>query len=148
MKARNFFALFLPMLFSSLVVVGQSAEKILVKSIPLGAFQEVQLDFKGAEVEVREWNNPYLRIQMTVALENGTDAVLKAFVRSGRYNIVAKPGEDFLQVLIPGINRKAVVGSEPAVENFKFVVYKPNLLKETTDEATAASAPIVLSALR
>ena len=148
MKARNIFTLVLPMLFSSLVLVGQSSEKTLVKSIPLGAFQEVQLDFNGAQVEVREWDNPYLRIQMTVALENGTDAVLKAFVRSGRYNIIAKPAEDFLQVMIPGLNRDAVVGKEAAVENFKFVVYKPNLLKEQSLEETTTEAPIVLSALK
>jgi len=118
-----------------------------VKSIPLGTFQEVQLDLPG-NVEVREWSNPYLRIQMSVELVNGTEAALKAFVRTGRYNIVAKPEEGFLKVFMPGLKRDAQVGAETAVENFKYIVYKPATLKEKEQTREAGeNSFVVLSAM-
>lgn len=147
MKSKLVVGLFLPCLLLSFSALAQSVEKVLVKSIPLGTFEEVQLDLPGS-VEVREWSNPYLRIQMSVKLENGTEAALKAFVRTGRYNIVAKPEEGFLKVCMPGLKRDAKVGAETAIESFQYVVYKPAKLKEKeqTQEAGENSF-VVLSAM-
>ncbi|MEO1712409.1 MAG: hypothetical protein AAFU60_03655 [Bacteroidota bacterium] len=103
----------------------QGGEKVLVKSFNLQGLQEVEFNAPG-KVEVREWNNTFMRVQMAVELQNGTEAMLKSLVKAGRYNLYAKPNEDVLSVIMPGLRKQVKVGGKELEESFSFILFVPS----------------------
>ena len=74
------------LVFVSSMTYGQQVEKTLVKSFNLEGNQQVALQMDGP-IEVRTWNNNFLRVQMQVTLREGSEALLKSLVQAGRYNL-------------------------------------------------------------
>lgn len=103
--------------------IAQSAEKTLVKSFPLEAMQTVSLDLIGA-IEVKTWDSELLRVQMTISLQNGSEAVLKSLISAGRYNLVAKTG-DSIVITAPAMAKEVQLGGKTLEDTVSFVVYAP-----------------------
>ncbi len=61
-------------------------QKTFVKSFNVDGNNFVVVKLDGA-VEVKEWNEPIVRVHTNVALENGSASVLKQFLILGRYNL-------------------------------------------------------------
>ncbi len=104
---------------------GQQAEKTLVKSFNLKGNQVVLLDLDG-NVEVKEWNNELMRVQITVALQNGTEAMLKSLVQAGRYNLDSDDSTGEYKVLAPGLQRKVTVRGNELAENISYTIFAPS----------------------
>ena len=133
---KTYFAtLFL--LCTAFFVNGQQAERILVKSFNLEGNQVVLLDLAG-NVEVQPWNNDILRIQMTISLETGSDAMLKSLIQAGRYNLKSQTGDDAYTISNPEMDKQIMVRGKELVEELTYIVYAPeNVLVKLKDNSTS-----------
>ena len=84
---------------------GQSAEKTLVKSFNLKGQEIILLDLKG-KVEVKEWKGEIMRVQMNIAIANGSNSMLKSLITAGRYNLRSKVENDGMTIFAPGNGKK------------------------------------------
>lgn len=117
-----------PMLF------GQQAEKTLVKSFNLEGLQTVSLGI-NAPVEVIDWDQPFLRVQMHIELETGSEALLKSLVRVGRYNLKGQIAEEIYTIIAPDLNRKVKIVGQPLADRVTFVINKPRHVQFIQPEA-------------
>ena len=111
-------------LLISTSVFTQTAEKTLVKSFNLKGNQLVILDLAG-QVEIIDWSNDLMRMNMTVSLENGNEGMLKSLVQVGRYNLNSEEEDSGLLVNAPNLQRQITVRGNEIKENISYIVYKP-----------------------
>lgn len=127
------------LLFASLITYGQQAEKTLVKSFNLNGYESVAIGM-DAPVEVRTWNNPFLRVQIQISIENGSDALLKSLVQAGRYNLRYEIIDGEYNVYAPSLDRIVKIGGKPLTDQVQFVVFAPEgvtvMLPENAEEPT------------
>lgn len=143
MRKNNIYHYILPalLLFVTTSLIGQQvAEKTLVKSFNLGGLQTVSLDV-DAPVEVTSWDQPFLRIQMHIELENGSEGLLKSLVRAGRYSLTAEQKEGVYHIIAPNLDREVKISGQPLSDRVSFVVKKPRNVTFTPlqTEETASS---------
>jgi hypothetical protein len=127
------FTLTILLLFATTTLIGQQVEKTLVKSFNLGGLQTVALNV-DAPVEVVDWDQPFLRVQMHIELDRGSEALLKSLVRAGRYNLTAEETEDIYSIVAPNLNREIKIGGQPLNDQVSFVVKKPRNVAFTPSE--------------
>ena len=131
---KYIYALCLSLLFSTSWC--QQAERTLVKSFNLEGQQEIQLDLDGP-VEVRTWSENYLRVQMTVRLDNGSERRLKGLLAAGRYHLASEVDGVF-NVFAPGLARPVPSSGAPLIEQFSFVLDVPEQVTVLPSQATLA----------
>ncbi|MCF8443108.1 MAG: hypothetical protein K9H23_22420 [Saprospiraceae bacterium] len=121
--------LLLPLLLTVAPIQAQHAEKTLVKSFNLNGQNAVFLDLDG-DVKVITWNEPQMRIQMTITLQNGSETMLKSLVTSGRYNLNPSEENGAYSIIAPGLDRQIKLGNGQLLgEQISYEVYAP---KEVT----------------
>lgn len=125
-------------IFAVDVANAQAAEKTLVKSFNLKGMNVVTLDLPG-EVEVKQWNNPIMRVQMTIEIEHVKEATLKSLIKAGRYNLQSKEGEEEYAVSAPNMNRTVKIGGQELKENISYVVFAPEDVMVKLADSTSAS---------
>ena len=136
MKNRMSFLL-LPLLLAVVPSRAQHAEKTLVKSFNLNGQTAVLLDMDG-EVNVTTWNEPQMRIQMTITLLNGSENMLKSLVTTGRYNLDSKETNGEFSIVAPGLERQIKLGSGQLLgEQISYKVFAPKDVTITTRNAEA-----------
>jgi len=118
-------------------------EKTFVKSFNFENQQEILLDLAG-DVEIQQWSNSLMRVQITIALPNGTEAMLKSLIRAGRYNLQAQAEDGHTLVQAPNLLRKVTVGGKELQENISYTVFAPKnltvkLAKKESASSTATS---------
>lgn len=119
------------------IAFAQSAEKTLVKSFPLET-QTVSLNLVGA-AEVKAWDNDLLRVQMTVTLYNGNEAILKSLISAGRYNLVANVENGQTVITLPAMEREVQVGGKALQDDVTFVIYAPKNVSVKLPTANSTS---------
>ena len=142
MNSLKAFLTIFTLIFAITIATSQS-EKTLVKSFNLKGMQVVVLDLDG-EVEVREWDNTFMRVQLTIVIEKGNDSMLKNLVRSGRYNLYSKISEEDFKIFAPGTKKEMKVSGQDLNENITYLVYAPeNVIVRMAGEAStdAESTP-------
>ena len=125
MKKSKIISFIASLLITSMVFAQNNTEKTLVKSFNLQGSQLVMLDM-DADYEIRPWANTYMQVQMTVGLENGSEAMLKSLIQARRYNLDSANLEGDLKVFAPGLARTVSVGGKELLENFSLVIYVPS----------------------
>lgn len=125
------------MLLMTTISFGQNAEKILVKAFNLQGNNAVVLNLDG-NTEVETWNENYVRVQMTIGLENGSEGMLKSLIKVGRYNLTGTDGAKGFEITMPNIAKKVSVGGQELTEKFSYIVYAPQ--KVTVENLNEASA--------
>lgn len=129
--------------FFMLATVGlfaQTVEKTFVKAFNLLGAQEVTFYFNDA-VDVQTWSQPIARVQMTVQLERGSDAMLRSLTQAGRYNLLGKLQEDgTFAVSTPGLAREMQVNGQTLVEGVSYVVFVPENVRVKIDNTTSAAS--------
>lgn len=120
---------------------GQQVEKTLVKSFNLQGYHVVFLDLPGP-VEVKPWNNDVMRIQMSVTLKNGSEAMLKSLVETGRYNLRSTVDQHGFRVFSPGLEKEIMVRGKHMEESVSFIVFAPQdvQVKMTNDASVQTDA--------
>ena len=145
-KTFTLFLFFACLLFAP-SLYGQGAEKVLVKSFNLEGNYAVQLDLPGA-VEVKEWDNTYMRIEMHVGVAHINESLLRTLIQSGRYNIYGKTEEGVYKVFIPGLYKQVKVGGKEIEESFSFTILCPRevgIVEEPEPETEPVSEAEVLT---
>jgi hypothetical protein len=123
LKTRTLLLL-VPLLLAAQFSFGQ-AEKTLVKAFNLMDNPVVLLDLEG-NVEVQQWKQPQLRIQMTISLQNGTEVVLKSLVQAGRYNLNSEDTGTALKIYAPGLEKPVLMrNGQDLIEKISYIVYAP-----------------------
>jgi len=110
------------LLFTFASTTAQNVEKTLIKSFNLEGNDFVEIDLNG-QVEIKEWNNSLMRIQVTVGINQGSDAMLKSLVTAGRYNLKSSETSQGLTINAPGLERKITFRGNELKENITYVVY-------------------------
>lgn len=141
---RNFIlrnlALTVLLLFVSFITYGQQVEKTLVKSFNLQGNQVVTLQMDGP-IEVKTWNNNFLRVQMQVTLKEGSEALLKSLVQAGRYNLRYEMDGEAYTVLAPQLGLEVKVGGKPLQDVVSYLVYAPeNVIVKVPEGKNAGGA--------
>ncbi len=139
MKNLKTFIPIVALLLVTFSVHAQSAEKTLVKSFNLKGNNVVQLDLDG-DIEVKEWDNPIMRIQISVSIENSNSTILKALVKAGRYNLASAEENGEYRVFAPGVDREVKIKGTALTENLSYIVFAPKdvLVKTRMDATTSA----------
>ena len=135
MKSLKAFLTIFTLIVAITIVTAQS-EKTLVKSFNLQGIQVVVLDIDG-DVEIREWKNDILRIQLTVNITNGNDSMLKSLVTAGRYNLYSNIGEEGFKIFAPETKKEMKVSGQDLNERISYIVYAPeNVIVKMAGEAS------------
>ncbi len=135
MNSSKVFLTVFTLIFAITIAISQS-EKTLVKSFNLKGMQVVVLDLDG-DVEVIEWNNTIMRVQLTIIIDRGNDSMLKNLVRSGRYNLYSKISDEDFKIFAPGMKKIMKVSGQDLNENISYLVYAPeNVIVRMAGEAS------------
>ena len=116
----------------------QPAEKTVVKAFNLQGSHALHLDLAG-EVEVKTWEQPFTRVQLTIQLENGTDAMLKSLVKVGRYNLIGNSNGDQFSITMPNTRKTVSVGGSELIERFSYIVFVPDAVQVTNAQDASVS---------
>ncbi len=126
----------------------QSVEKTFVKSFNLQGNNIVILDLNG-DVEVKEWDNKLVRVQMTVSLESSSTNILKALLQAGRYNLKSNDTEDGYVINMPGMQKE--IKGRKLGEKVKYLIYAPSdvlvKMQDSASTSTDSAAEVMSSAL-
>ena len=112
------------LLFFAFSAIGQDVEKTLVKSFNLQGNQIVTLDLDGP-IDVVNWKNSTIRIQMTIQIANDSEAMLKSLVQAGRYNLRSTITGDAFKIYAPGLEKLVSVGGKTLEETISFIIFAP-----------------------
>lgn len=112
----------------SFSMAAQSAEKTFSKSFNTESKGTIKLDLPGA-IDLKIWDNPTIRIGITVSTPTGNDAMLGELARVGRYNLTSKGEGDVLTITAPNMQKQIRVKGEELRETLTFVVFVPKDLK-------------------
>jgi hypothetical protein len=115
---------------------GQSAEKTLVKSFAVEKHQTVVIDTR-APVEIREWEGELLRVQMTISLQQGSEAVLKSLISAGRYNLVMQDSNNIRRISAPNLAREVQIGGKVLEDKVTLLIMSPRNITVTVVNQTA-----------
>ncbi|MBV6440782.1 MAG: hypothetical protein EPGJADBJ_02454 [Saprospiraceae bacterium] len=126
MKAR--YTSLIILLTLSLSAAAQSAEKTFSKSFNTESKGTINLDLPGA-IDLKIWDNPSIRVGITVSIPTGNEAMLGELARVGRYNLISKAEGDVLTITAPNMQKQIRVKGEELRETLTFVVFVPKDLK-------------------
>lgn len=148
MRIKIYISTLIFLLSFSVFSFAQNAEKILVKSFNLHGSQIVKLNL-DAPVEVQTWNGDVMRIQITIGLPNGSEAMLKSLITAGRYNLTSSEDGDSYIVNAPGLEREVVFRGNPLEEKISYQVFAPKdvvvkLPNEASTQSDLADEPSAL----
>ena len=84
-----------------------------------------------------------MQIQITVGIENGTEAMLKSLVQAGRYNLKGDDGTGEMVVTAPGLQRKVTVRGQELAENISYTIFAPeNVNVRLANSATTSKEDV------
>jgi hypothetical protein len=106
---------------------GQSALRTLVRSFNVEGKTAVAFDLVG-KMEIKVWENAFVRVQMSVGLPHNTDNTLKSLVESGRYDISSKTEGSTLIVVAPQLASPVSIQNKPLIESIGYTVFVPKRL--------------------
>jgi len=111
-------------------VQGQTAGKTFTKSFNTDSKGIIRLDLVNA-IDLKVWDNPSIRIEISVSLPSGNNNVLNELGNVGRYNLVAKSvdSEDMLVISAPNLQKQIRIKGEELKETVSYVVFVPKNLK-------------------
>jgi hypothetical protein len=116
--------------FLSNILLAQNATtagKTFSKSFNTEGKGRLDLDLPGT-VDLKVWDNPNIRIEISVALPNGSSAMLNELATVGRYNLTAVPENDILLIQSPNLQKQVKVKGEVLKENLTYVVFVPKTM--------------------
>ena len=126
------------------VASAQQTQKTLIKSFNLKGNDFVMLNFDG-KVEIKEWNNDVLRVQMGIELQNTNVHMLKYLITKGRYNLNAVQTDKGMVISTPGRQKEVVVNKkgDKLLETVVYTVFVPNNVQaKVMNEHTSSSTTV------
>lgn len=101
----------------------------------------LRLDLPG-DVDLKVWENPSIRVEISISLPSGNGSMLNELANIGRYNLSAKSEGSVLILNAPNLQKKLKVKGEELKETLNFMVFVPkdlqvNILPITPELAEA-----------
>ncbi|TNE56260.1 MAG: hypothetical protein EP344_12850 [Bacteroidetes bacterium] len=84
----------------------------------------IKLDLPGP-VDLKVWNKPTVRMEITVSLANGNMSMLDQLATVGRYNLKSVAQDDILLITAPNLYREVRVKGVELKERVSYVVFVP-----------------------
>ena len=106
----------------------QTAEKTLSKSFNTEGKTRISFELPG-NVDLKIWDQPTIKVEVRIALPNGSASMLNELANVGRYNMSSTPGEQDLIISAPNMLRSVKVKGETLLEVMDYVVYIPEGLE-------------------
>jgi hypothetical protein len=125
-------ALLFPLLLLTSIAIGQ-AERTFVKSFNLQGRQTVILNL-GDNIQVNQWDNDLMRVQMTVSTPSMNNAMLKSVAESGRYMLKNDMTAPVFIVTVPATEKGFKINGNDVKEIITYTVFVPKnitVLKNT-----------------
>jgi len=108
----------------------------ILKTLNTAGHKAFLLDLKG-DVAVQEWNGELVRIQINLALENGTAAMLKSLIIAGRYNLKGENKGGELIVSAPGMLKEVKLRGKKLMEDISYTIFAPSdVMVRIADESS------------
>jgi len=79
----------------------------------------------GDDTETTEWDKNYIRVLVNVEAKNISRGTLKYLARTGRYKVLTKQGESFLQLSNPTLSKYIKVGGIDLNEKISYQIFVP-----------------------
>ncbi len=114
----------LPLLMTASIAFGQQAEKIVIKSFNTNGQQALNFDLPGS-AEIKAWDQPTIRVQITIQLASGNNGMLDELIKVGRYNLSAEVTPEQFRVIAPNAGRKITVKGQELKDSISYVVFVP-----------------------
>jgi hypothetical protein len=134
MKAQMVSLILTGMLFFVHTITAQT-EKTFAKSFHPQGRQTLVLSLAD-KVEVREWDNPMVRIQIKIALSNSQEGLLKALVETGRYHLTTVFDEQTVTIGAPRLTAPLQLAGG-SKESVSYIIFTPrNVAIKTELDAT------------
>ena len=124
MKKLKFFTGLLMTFVMISSTMAQSPERVLAKSFNLKGKDIVAMQVDG-NVEVKEWGNDIMRIQMNIELTNGTNSMLKSLIQAKRYHLIATVKGEELVVNMPSLEKRVKISGRELTEKISYTVFAP-----------------------
>lgn len=124
MKRLKFFSTLMSLMLLSQSFFAQSSQRTLVKSFNVQNLDIVTFDIDG-QVEIQEWDQPMLRVQMEIKLENGSDKVLRGLIAAKRFDLDSERINGELKIFSDKLAKNVTFRGEEISENVKFVIKAP-----------------------
>ena len=116
------------LLATSTPLCAQTAAKTFNKTFNTDGQSIITLDLPGT-IDLKVWDNPTVRIEISVSLPSGNNAMLNELATVGRYNLVSKSTPTQLVITAPNMAKQVRVKGEIIRETLTFVVFVPKDLK-------------------
>ncbi len=116
------------LLATSTQLCAQTAAKTFNKTFNTDGQSIITLDLPGT-IDLKVWDNPTVRIEISVSLPSGNNAMLNELATVGRYNLVSKSTPTQLVITAPNMAKQVRVKGEIIRETLTFVVFVPKDLK-------------------
>jgi hypothetical protein len=127
MKAFN--SILVVIVFWSMAIVPaicqNTLEKTLVKSFSLNGKTILKVDLPSV-ADVKTWNEPTARIEMVVAVENMSEAMLKSLIVAGRYNVMNQYEATHMTLNAPAMQRTIKLNGQEIKETVRYTLYVPS----------------------
>ncbi len=114
----------LPLLMTASITFGQQAEKVLIKSFNTNGQQTLVFDLPGT-AEIKVWDNPTIRVQMTIQLASGNHGMLDELIKVGRYNLTSEVTPAQFRVVAPNVARKIKVKGQDLIDTCTYQIFVP-----------------------
>lgn len=136
MTART--SILLILLSMPALVFNQTAERTMLKSFNLHGKSSITVDLPG-QVEVKTWDNPHLKIQISVALPNATTSILDELATVGRYDLQEKTTGTEMTVTSEKLTKVIKIRGQELKEQVSYLVFAPKELPVTVVQQTLAA---------
>lgn len=98
-------------------------QKTFVKSFP-NPTNSITVDLNGP-VEIKEWNQPFVRVLTTVNIDNGNNNVLTELAKTGRYRLLTKQTESNTTVYTNEKHDPLKYRGQTITEKIEYTVFVP-----------------------
>lgn len=116
------------LLYLALPIFSQSAQKTFSKSFNADDAGRIRLEVPG-NVDLKVWNNPTIRVEISVHLPSGNTSLLNELANVGRYNLTAALKDGVLSIDAPNLQKVIRIKGEELREDVRFTVFIPKGLE-------------------
>lgn len=114
----------------------QTTEKTFTKAFNTEGKTRIKLDLPGA-IDLKVWNNPTIRMEITVSLPSGNVSMLDQLANVGRYNLNAQTTNEALVITAPNLAKVVRIKGEELKENVSYIIFVPKDLQVEMHNPTA-----------
>ncbi|MCC7467230.1 MAG: hypothetical protein IT261_13210 [Saprospiraceae bacterium] len=105
-----------------------TATKTFTRAFNTDGKDLLRLELPG-EVDLKVWDNPSVRLEISVSLPIGNGPMLNELASIGRYNLNSKTDANVLVIDAPNMQKQLKVKGQDLKENVTFVVYVPKKME-------------------